>query len=82
MARRHRLLKVVPEYYISGLYSDLENRYCFLVLPYVHLSNHMDIIRNDVIERRIELSLRLNYRLIKDLKEYSHLLQGILILVR
>jgi len=74
MARRYRLLEVVPEYCISGLYSDLENKCCFLVLLYVHLSNHMDIIRNDVIERRIELSLRLNYRLTKDLKEYSHLL--------
>jgi hypothetical protein len=74
MARRHRLLKVVPEYYISGLYSDLENRCYFLVLPYVYLSNYIDIIQNNIIERRIELSLQLNYRLTKDLKEYSHLL--------
>jgi hypothetical protein len=74
MARRHRLLEVVPEYYISGLYSDLENRCYFLVLSYIYLSNHIDIIRNNVMERRIELSLRLNYRLTKDLKEYSHLL--------
>lgn len=34
----------------------------------------MDIIQNNVIECRIELSLRLNCRFAKDPKEYAHLL--------